>query len=89
MKMTNRKISRDQIWIHNNWINVDGIGRIGLYYIDKKTIGLDYSMKWIVGSNDEIPCRNDATQIKDKIMELFNGKNSGVGEDLSTQSKTL
>ena len=78
------KITRNQIWIHDNWINVDGVGRIGLYLTDKKAIGLDYSMKWIVRTNEEIPCRNDANQIKDKIMELFNGKDRGVGEDLFT-----
>jgi hypothetical protein len=72
-KYRGRKITRDMIWIHNNWINVDGVGRIGLYFKDKKAIGLDYSMKWIVGNNEEIPCSNDDNQIKDKIMELFNG----------------
>ena len=65
-----RQITKDQIWIHDNWINVDGVGRIGLYDKMRKVILLDYSMKWIVGSNTEIPCTYD--QIKDKIVELFN-----------------
>ena len=84
-----KKITRDQIWIHDNWITVDGVGRIGLYQIFDKTIGLDYSMKWIVGSNEPIPCSHEHNEIKDKIMELFNGKDSGMGEDLSPQSPTL
>ena len=65
-----RQVTKDQIWVHENWISVDGLGTIGRYLQDKKAIGLDYSMKWIVGSNDEIPCTHD--QIKDKIVELFN-----------------
>ena len=72
-KYKGKKITKDMVWIYDNWINVDGVGRIGLYYIDKKAIGLDYSMKWIVGSNEEIPCTR--TEIKNKILELFNGKN--------------
>ena len=46
--------------------------------------------KYIIGCD---PCHEDGDHfivwIKDKIMELFNGKDRGVGEDLSTQSKTL
>jgi hypothetical protein len=59
----------EDIFIHDSWIYVDGIGRIGMYLKDKKAIGLDWSMKLIVGSNDEIPCTQ--TEIKDKIYELF------------------
>jgi hypothetical protein len=65
-----RQVTKDQVFIHDNWIYVEGIGKIGLYHTDKKAIGLDYSLKWIVGSNSEIPCAYD--QIKDKIVELFN-----------------
>jgi hypothetical protein len=63
-------VTKDKIWIHDHWISVDGVGRIGLYATDKKAILLDYSMKWIIGSNEEIPCKEH--EIKDKIIELFN-----------------
>lgn len=65
-----RQITKEQVHVYDNWIEVDGLGTIGRYLIDKKAIGLDYSMKWIVGSNDEIPCTFD--EIKTKIVELFN-----------------
>lgn len=65
-----RQITKDQVWMSDHWINVNGIGRIGLYVMDKKAILLDYSMKWIVGSNTEIPCAED--EVKTKIVELFN-----------------
>ena len=63
-------ITKDRICINDQWIVVSGLGRIGMYAPDKKAILLDYSMKWIVGSNDEIPCKE--YEIKDKIIELFN-----------------
>ena len=75
-------VTKDKIWTHDHWINVDGVGRIGLYAIDKKAILLDYSMKWIVGSNEEIPCKE--YEIKDKIMDLFNGKDGRMGKDMSS-----
>ena len=59
----------DNIWIHDGWINVDGIGRIGRYLKDVQTIGLDYSMKWIVGTNERIPCKE--SEIKEKVITLF------------------
>ena len=64
------KVEKKDIYVHDNWIHVDGIGRIGRYLVDKKAIGLDWSMKLIVGSNDEIPCTQ--TEIVDKIYNLFN-----------------
>jgi hypothetical protein len=82
-----RQITKKQVWVHDNWIHVDGVGRIGLYAIDRKEIQLDYSMKWIVGSNEAIPCTK--TEIEDKIFELFNGKDSGVDENMSTQNKVI
>ena len=75
-------ISKDKIWVRDNWIHVDGVGRIGLYAKDKHAILLDYSMKWIVGSNEEIPCRED--EIKDKILKLFNDDNNSKGTSLQS-----
>jgi len=63
-------ITSYDVTVDRGWISVTTIGRIGLYKQDIKAIGLDYSMKWIAGSNDDIPCRYD--QIKDKIVELIN-----------------
>jgi len=80
-------ISKDKITINDGWIHVDGVGNIGRYLKDVKSIGLDWSMILIVGTNERIPC--EESEIKNKIMELFNGKDSGVGKNLSTQSKTL
>ena len=62
----------DKIWIVDNWINVDGLGRIGMYSTFDNSILLDYSMKFIVGNNDRIPCSNNHSDIKNKIMGLFN-----------------
>jgi hypothetical protein len=62
-------ISEDMIHIEDNWIRVEEIGRIGLYSPSKKSILLDYSMKWIVGTNENIPC--NTSEIKAKIVELF------------------
>lgn len=67
-----KKSFLEQVSINDNWIHVDGVGRIGLYSPSRKVIGLDYSMKWIVGSNDEIPCSPSHADIKEKIFELFN-----------------
>ena len=66
------KIDKFDVWMNDHWINVDGIGQIGLYLPDEKAIGLDYSMKWIVGTNERIPCSDDLNEIRDKIVELFN-----------------
>jgi hypothetical protein len=65
-----RRVKKEDIFVHDNWIFVDGIGKIGLYSISRKAITLDWSMKLIVGSNDEIPCTR--TEIKDKIYDIFN-----------------
>lgn len=66
-----RKVTKKDIWIHDGWINVDGVGRIGMYLHDKKAIGLDWSMKFIVGTNENIPCDYDENEIKTKVLELF------------------
>lgn len=58
-----------EIWIDDNWISVNNVGRIGRYARDKKVILLDYSMKWIVGTNENISC--DILEVKQKIIELF------------------
>lgn len=65
-------MKEDEIWIDDNWISVDNIGRIGLYSRDKQAILLDYSTKWIVGTNENIPC--NITEVKQKIIELFKRK---------------
>jgi hypothetical protein len=67
-----RKVTEKDIWIYDNWINVDGVGRIGLYLPSENSIGLDWSMKFIVGTNEKIPC--SYSEIKTKIVELFNPK---------------
>lgn len=66
-----RKIVEKDIWIYDGWINVDGVGRIGMYLYDEKAIGLDWSMKFIVGTNEKIPCNVDEREIKNKIIQLF------------------
>jgi hypothetical protein len=65
-----RKVTKEDIYIHDSWIYVDGIGRIGMYHRDIHEIGLDWSMCLIVGFNKNIPCKEH--EIKDKIYELFN-----------------
>ena len=65
-----RKVEKEDIYLHDGWIHVDRVGRVGMYFRSEHTIALDYSMKWIVGTNDRIPCRED--EVKDKIYELFN-----------------
>jgi hypothetical protein len=57
-----------KISINSNSIEVVGLGRIGMFSPYDQAILLDYSMKWIVGTNDKIPC---SSQIKDKICDLF------------------
>jgi len=66
-----RKITEKDIWIYDNWINVNGVGRIGLYLPSEKAIGLDWSMKFIVGTNEKIPCSYNEREIKNKIIKLF------------------
>ncbi len=63
------EIFEKNIWINNNWICIDGLGKVGLYSVYDKAILLDYSMKWIVGTNDRIPC--ERYEIKSKILNLF------------------
>lgn len=62
-------ISKDDVTVHDGWINVKGIGNIGLYFKYEKEIHLDYSMNMIVGTNKSIPC--EESEIKDKVIELF------------------
>jgi hypothetical protein len=60
--------------INNGWISVEGLGRIGMYSNYDQCILLDYSMKWIVGTNERIYC--SIGQVESKIKELFkNEKN--------------
>jgi hypothetical protein len=66
----NTPIRKEQIHIYDNWINVDGIGRVRMYSNFDKSILLDWSMKFIVGSNDRIPCERSG--IVDKVLTLFN-----------------
>ena len=66
-----RKITEKDIWIHDGWINVDGVGRIGMYLKNEQAIGLDWSMKFIVGTNERISCDYDEREIKNKIIKLF------------------
>ena len=68
-----RIIQDKDIWIHDNWIHIDGVGQIALYSPSEKAILLDYSMKWIIDSNERIYCANDQQEIKTKIKHLFNG----------------
>lgn len=64
------KITPEMIWINNGWVNVDGVGRIGLYWAFERKLCLDYSMKWIVGNNESIICNE--SEIKQHIIKLFN-----------------
>ena len=63
-------IYKDDIWIEDGWINVNGVGCIGRYLKDLKEIHFDWSMLLIIGTNKSIPCQE--YEIKDKILELFN-----------------
>ena len=63
-------IKSHHIWIENNWINVDGVGRIGLYSPIEQTIMLDWSMKFIVGTNERIHRVKESEIIKE-ILKLF------------------
>jgi len=62
-------IDKSKIFIQDNWIHVDGVGQIGLYSPFDKAILLDYSMKWIVGTNERISCT--PSEIIDKVINLF------------------
>jgi hypothetical protein len=62
----------NKIHIHDNWIVVDGIGRIGMYWKFDKKITLDYSLKLMGYSNEEIYCNE--SEIKEKIYKLFTMK---------------
>jgi hypothetical protein len=62
-------------------VYVKDVGRIGMYLPDKNVIGLDYSMKWIVGSNERIPCVNSRwdqyaleEEVKEKNVDLFRSR---------------
>lgn len=68
-----RVIEDGDIDIDDNWIIVSGVGRIGLYSPSDKMILLDYSMKWIVGSNERITSNGSLYDIRNKIKLLFNG----------------
>lgn len=70
------EILRENVHINDGWIEVDGIGTIGRYLKDIQSIGLDYSMLWIVGTNDRIKC--SYSKIKDEIVELFNKNKSAM-----------
>lgn len=65
-------LTKDKVYVHDGWIHVEGVGRIGLYSSYDKAILLDYSMKFIVGTNERILC--DRLEVVDKIVELFNKK---------------
>jgi len=68
--MTEKRIEfLKRIHIHDNWISVDGIGRIGIYASYEQAILLDHSMIWIVGTNDRIYCNSG--EIENKICDLF------------------
>lgn len=66
------KITADDIFVIDSWISVNKIGIIGLYKAYDKAIGLDYSMKYIVGTNADIPC--ERYEIIDKVLELINNQ---------------
>ena len=63
-------IAATDIDVYEGWILVKGIGKIGLYSPSTQCILLDYSMKWMVGTNVRIPCKHD--EIVSKILHLFN-----------------
>ena len=64
-----KMLHENDIEIFDNWIRIEKIGRIGLYSPSRKSILLDYSLKWIIGTNEDIPC--NYKEIKVKILELF------------------
>ena len=55
--------------LHDDWIHVKGLGKIGMYSKYDGAILLDYSMKWIIGTNERIICKE--YEVFDKIKELF------------------
>lgn len=67
-------VTKEKIHIWDNWIDVDGLGRIGMYSPSQQAILLDYSMKWIVGTNERIYSSSEEGNIKVRILELFNSK---------------
>jgi len=69
-----KRILEKHINIYDNWISINGVGRIGLYSPMDRAILLDYSMLFIVGTNENIPCENDHSKIKQKILNLFEAK---------------
>jgi hypothetical protein len=68
-----RKIEGKHVSVYDNWVYVDGVGRIGMYSPYDKAILLDWSMKFIVGTNERIPV-DSTSQIVEKIKILFNGQ---------------
>jgi len=61
-----------KIWMNNDFIHIEGLGRIGMYSNYDKAILLDYSLKFMGYCNESIPC--DRYEIKEKIYKLFNMK---------------
>lgn len=63
---------KEDISIIDNWIAIKDVGKIGMYSPSKKAILLDYSLKWLIGTNEDIIC--EYKEIRDKIFSLFNNK---------------
>lgn len=64
------KVSRSDIMVNEGWIYVRGIGTIGIYGKSEKAILLDYSMKFIIGTNESIPCAS--CDVEEKVLALLN-----------------
>lgn len=74
------RLKKEDVTFCDTWIHVKDVGTIGMYKRDKHAIGLDYSMKWIVGTNESIPCTASKwdqyalqEEVKEKVVALFRG----------------
>lgn len=74
-------LKKEDVTFNGTWVHVKDVGNIGMYLPNRQEIGLDYSMQWIVGSNEPIPCVGSKwdhyaleEEIKGKVVALFRGQ---------------
>ena len=53
----------------DGYVYVLGVGKIGMYANYDKELKLDYSLKFMIGTNESIKCERD--EVKTKVVELF------------------
>ena len=67
------KIDIKDVIVHvgiSPYVDINKIGTIGMWCYYDKSLHFDYSMKWLIGTNQSIPCNK--TDIEKIVVELFN-----------------